>query len=72
MSVCDEGSVRLVNGGSNSTNEGRVEVCLNAQWGTVCDDKFDIAEGYVVCKQLGYVGVVWGVSKWLLKFIAGY
>ncbi len=53
--VCNQGDIRLV-GGAN-TRQGRVEVCNNNAWGTVCDDAFGAAEATVVCTQLGRNGV---------------
>ena len=49
---CTTGQLRLA--GANIQNEGRVEICINNEWGTVCDDSWGTADATVVCQQLGY------------------
>ena len=46
--------MRLSNG--DSEREGRVEVCINGEWGSVCSDQLATEEANVVCRQLGYSG----------------
>uniref|UniRef100_A0A5F9CYX7 Macrophage scavenger receptor 1 n=1 Tax=Oryctolagus cuniculus TaxID=9986 RepID=A0A5F9CYX7_RABIT len=48
-------TVRLV--GGRGPHEGRVEILHNGQWGTVCDDHWELRAGQVVCRSLGYRGV---------------
>ena len=49
---CTTGELRLVRG--NVQNEGRVEICIDNVWGTVCDDGWSSTDATVVCRQLGY------------------
>ena len=49
---CTQGAIRLV-GGPNDM-EGRVEICNNNIWGTVCDDAWGTPDARVACEQLGF------------------
>ena len=49
---CDNGEVKLV--GGDTPNEGRVEICYNNQFGTICDDNWDGNDAKVICGQLGF------------------
>ena len=48
---CTNGDVRLVNG---ATGRGRVEICSENSWGTICNDDWDESEAVVVCRQLNF------------------
>uniref|UniRef100_A0A5F9CI24 Galectin 3 binding protein n=1 Tax=Oryctolagus cuniculus TaxID=9986 RepID=A0A5F9CI24_RABIT len=47
-----DGDMRLANG--DSANEGRVEIFYRGQWGTVCDNLWDLMDASVVCRALGF------------------
>ncbi|XP_030840612.1 deleted in malignant brain tumors 1 protein-like isoform X2 [Strongylocentrotus purpuratus] len=61
FSVNTMANIRLV--GTDSPFKGRVEVHHNNQWGTVCDDGWDLNDAQVVCRQLGYSNAVDYVSS---------
>ena len=50
------GMIRLQ--GGNFSNQGRVEVYCNGQWGTICDNGFGSADANTICRQLGYTGYI--------------
>ena len=56
-SACRLGMTRLVS--SNTTNplEGRVEVCINRAWGTVCAEGFNDVDAQVVCNSINGTGM---------------
>ena len=55
---CTDGDLRLaegINDTETNTMTGRVELCLNNAWGTICNSDFTIPDALVACNQLvGY------------------
>ena len=52
VAPCTDGQLRLA--GSNVDNEGRVEICLSNEWGTICDDSWSTSDANVACNVLGF------------------
>ena len=48
---CVDEEMRLV--GRSTNREGRVEVCVDGRWGTVCNSGIEGIAG-AVCSQLGF------------------
>ena len=61
-SDCVNGSIRLVDGRSGYDYEGRVELCQDGEWKTVCDENWGRQEAQVVCIQLGYPNASNGIE----------
>ena len=51
LTDCRGHGVRLV--GGSTIRDGRVEVCVNGRWGTVCNNNQEGIAG-AVCSQLGF------------------
>lgn len=40
-----------------------MEVFINGEWGTICDDRFDIKDAHVICRMLGFPGAIAAVRE---------
>ncbi len=45
--------------------EGRVEICFDNEYSTVCDDQWDQLEAMVICRQLGHNSTGNGAKLWI-------
>ncbi len=81
---CSENDVRLVNDNRSDHLDGRVEVCINRAWGTICSEGFNIDDAQVVCGSfngsggctrclycLGHFCVQTPIEKLLCKLFSG-
>ncbi len=53
---CSTNDVRLVSGDRTDLLDGRVEVCINRAWGTVCSEGFNDEDARVVCRSFNGSG----------------
>ena len=49
---CTDGDLRLR--GGTTFREGRLEICYERKWGTVCDNNLEAQDAQVACRQLGF------------------
>ena len=51
-SNCCDGEIRLA--GETTATSGRLEICYNHAWGTICNYQWGEPDSDVACRQLGF------------------
>jgi len=51
--TCEERLIRLMNGSQPAALEGHIEICINNQWGAICNEGWSDYDAAVACRQLG-------------------
>ena len=53
---CTNHDIRMIrnNTGIPFKSNGRIEVCYNNQWGSICNNSWGTNDAKVACGQLGY------------------
>ena len=51
LDYCQDGDIRI---SGDIDQDGKLEVCVDGIWGTVCSSGWITASAGVVCRQLGY------------------
>ena len=65
LSGLQQGSLRLAATSITYFYAGRLEIYVNEEWGTVCDNGWGNNEAIVACKQMGFEGA--HDSNWTLS-----
>ena len=59
LEACIDGTVRLR--GSSVEYGGRVEICVETIWTSICNQRWNFNDAKVVCRELGYSS--YGITK---------
>ncbi len=54
IAACVDGEMEIVSSSTRNKLSGRVELCVNGKWGTICSSGVGDKEARVICQQMGY------------------